>query len=79
VKVDVSATNGAHTGQLQNTVSLVNNTAVCTDDVSKEKVQLKFNGKTVAITGDYSAFSGMGASLLGTYKKTDDVPPKFDW
>jgi hypothetical protein len=76
-KIDIAVTNGGHTGELQDTVSLVNNTAICTDAGTKEKVKLQFTGKTVVITGDFDAFSGAGATLLGTYKKTDDAPPKI--
>jgi hypothetical protein len=76
ITFDIEAQNGGHGGGVQGTVPVVNHRAVYRQGTGELEFQLK--GKEVVVSGTDAPFCGMGVTLLGTYEKVDDEPPKLD-
>ncbi|MBX9769891.1 MAG: hypothetical protein K2X29_00885 [Candidatus Obscuribacterales bacterium] len=83
-KFQIDAYSGSHTGNASGTVPIINNVATYLQpDIGSVNpvdatLTLKFNSdKTISIQAGYY-FCGMGVTLDGTYKKVDNLVPKFD-
>ncbi len=74
IAFNIEATNGGNTGEAQGTVPIINHRAVYKEGVGK--LEFLFKENTVVLTGNDAPFGGMAVTLLGTYRKTDDTPPK---
>lgn len=72
IKFSISAVDGGHSGQAEGTVPIINRRAVYRN--GKARIEMKFNGPTVTVSGDDSNLCAIGVTLLGTFKKTDDYP-----
>ena len=76
IKFEIQAFNGGQTGQAEGTVAVVRGHAAYRSG-EDGNIELKFVENKVEITGNDSYFCGQGVTLLGTYSKTDDRPPKL--
>lgn len=76
IQFSIVANSGSHTGEAQGTVPIVNNHAVYSEGAAK--IEMRFSGSTAIVSGNDSDLCGVGVTLLGSYKKTDDRKPKFD-
>lgn len=79
VLFNIQANNGGHTGFAEGKLSIKDHQAIYVEGVGQGKgsLRFKFNPGKIIITGDDLNFCGMGVTLLGTYSKTADNPPKL--
>ena len=77
IKFSLSAIDGGHSGGAQGTVPIVNNRASYRQ--GKSQIEMRFTGPKVVISGNDSEMCAIGVTLLGTYQKTDDQKPQFDF